>query len=83
MATFLSSETVRRKALETPGHTPESISILVYVLDASDAQPHAILTGDTLFIADVRRADLRGVDQQVERALHKIEARSVGCHLCR
>ena len=47
------------KVLETPGHTPESISILVYDLDASDAQPHAILTGDTLFIGDVGRPDLR------------------------
>jgi hydroxyacylglutathione hydrolase len=50
---------VRLKALETPGHTPESISIVVYDLSASDAQPHAVLTGDTLFIGDVGRPDLR------------------------
>lgn len=50
---------VRLKALETPGHTPESISILVYDLNASDTQPQAILTGDTLFIGDVGRPDLR------------------------
>ena len=50
---------VRLKILETPGHTPESISILVYDLDASDTQPHAVLTGDTLFIGDVGRPDLR------------------------
>jgi glyoxylase-like metal-dependent hydrolase (beta-lactamase superfamily II) len=50
---------VRLKALETPGHTPESISILVYDLNASDAQPYAVLTGDTLFIGDVGRPDLR------------------------
>lgn len=50
---------VRLKALETPGHTPESISILVYDLNVSDAQPHAVLTGDTLFIGDVGRPDLR------------------------
>ena len=50
---------VRLKALETPGHTPESISILVYDLNASDARPHAVLTGDTLFIGDVGRPDLR------------------------
>src|SRR3984885_12630704 len=37
---------VRLKILETPGHTPESISILVFHLDASDTQPHAVLTGD-------------------------------------
>ena len=50
---------VRLKALETPGHTPESISLLVYDLDRSAAEPHAILTGDTLFIGDVGRPDLR------------------------
>ncbi|HEV2350700.1 MAG TPA: MBL fold metallo-hydrolase [Terriglobia bacterium] len=50
---------VRLKGMETPGHTPESISILVYDLNASDMQPHAVLTGDTLFIGDVGRPDLR------------------------
>src|SRR5690242_11390929 len=50
---------VRLKALETPGHTPESISILIYDLNAADTQPHAVLTGDTLFIGDVGRPDLR------------------------
>ena len=50
---------VRLKAMETPGHTPESISILVYDLNVSDEQPHAVLTGDTLFIGDVGRPDLR------------------------
>ncbi len=50
---------LRLKALETPGHTPESISILIYDLNASDTQPYAVLTGDTLFIGDVGRPDLR------------------------
>ena len=50
---------VRLKALETPGHTPESISLVVYDLDASETQPQAVLTGDTLFIGDVGRPDLR------------------------
>ena len=50
---------VRLKALETPGHTPESVSIVVYDRNASDAQPQAVLTGDTLFIGDVGRPDLR------------------------
>jgi hydroxyacylglutathione hydrolase len=50
---------VRLKVLETPGHTPESISIVVYDLSVSDTQPHAVLTGDTLFIGDVGRPDLR------------------------
>jgi hydroxyacylglutathione hydrolase len=50
---------VRLMALETPGHTPESISIVVYDLAASATDPHAVLTGDTLFIGDVGRPDLR------------------------
>jgi hydroxyacylglutathione hydrolase len=50
---------IRLKVLETPGHTPESISIVVYDLNTSDTQPHAVLTGDTLFIGDVGRPDLR------------------------
>jgi hydroxyacylglutathione hydrolase len=50
---------VRLKALETPGHTPESISIVVYDLNASETKPYAVLTGDTLFIGDVGRPDLR------------------------
>jgi hydroxyacylglutathione hydrolase len=43
--------------VETPGHTPESISILVYE-HADDAVPHGVLTGDALFIGDVGRPDL-------------------------
>ncbi|HZT76573.1 MAG TPA: MBL fold metallo-hydrolase [Vicinamibacterales bacterium] len=50
---------VRLQALETPGHTPESISILVFDLDKSDRDPYAVLTGDTLFVGDVGRPDLR------------------------
>src|SRR5713101_2596218 len=50
---------VRLQAIETPGHTPESISIAVYDLDRSETEPHAVLTGDTLFIGDVGRPDLR------------------------
>jgi hydroxyacylglutathione hydrolase len=50
---------VRLTALETPGHTPESISILVYDLGRSSSEPQAVLTGDTLFVGDVGRPDLR------------------------
>ncbi|MGC0772339.1 MAG: MBL fold metallo-hydrolase [Candidatus Acidiferrum sp.] len=50
---------VRLAALETPGHTPESISLLVYDLHKSESAPYAVLTGDTLFIGDVGRPDLR------------------------
>jgi len=50
---------VRLQAIETPGHTPESISLAVFDLDRSDTVPHAVLTGDTLFVGDVGRPDLR------------------------
>lgn len=50
---------VRLAGLETPGHTPESISVLVFDLEKSAAEPWAVLTGDTLFIGDVGRPDLR------------------------
>lgn len=43
--------------LETPGHTPESISVVIRPLGA-DSQPYGVLTGDTLFIGDVGRPDL-------------------------
>jgi len=49
---------VRLEVLETPGHSPESITILVYDLERS-ASPYAALTGDTLFVGDVGRPDLR------------------------
>jgi len=48
---------VRARALETPGHTPESVC-LVITDESKSAQPCAVLTGDTLFIGDVGRPDL-------------------------
>ncbi len=50
---------LRLQVLETPGHTIESISILVFDLRKNSAEPYAVLTGDTLFIGDVGRPDLR------------------------
>jgi len=50
---------LRLKVLETPGHTIESISILVFDLQKDSSKPYAVLTGDTLFIGDVGRPDLR------------------------
>jgi len=47
------------KFLETPGHTIESVSVLVTDLERPD-HPLAVLTGDTLFIGDVGRPDLSG-----------------------
>ena len=48
----------RLTILETPGHTPEGISIVVYDLKADLDLPQAMLTGDTLFVGDVGRPDL-------------------------
>jgi hydroxyacylglutathione hydrolase len=45
------------QVLETPGHTPESICLVLFS-DDQPASPWAVLTGDTLFIGDVGRPDL-------------------------
>jgi rhodanese-related sulfurtransferase/glyoxylase-like metal-dependent hydrolase (beta-lactamase superfamily II) len=50
---------MRLQVLETPGHTIESISILAFDLNKDRTRPYAVLTGDTLFIGDVGRPDLR------------------------
>jgi hydroxyacylglutathione hydrolase len=50
---------LRLQVLETPGHTIESISILIFDLARDPGHPCAVLTGDTLFIGDVGRPDLR------------------------
>jgi hydroxyacylglutathione hydrolase len=50
---------VRLEVLQTPGHSPESMSILVYDPASGHDAPYAVLTGDTLFIGDVGRPDLR------------------------
>ena len=48
---------VRFRALETPGHTPESVCLVITDGEKS-VQPCSVLTGDTLFIGDVGRPDL-------------------------
>ncbi|WP_406422607.1 rhodanese-like domain-containing protein [Streptomyces sp. NBC_00873] len=48
---------VTLEIMETPGHTPESISVLVHE-HATDTVPYGVLTGDALFIGDVGRPDL-------------------------
>jgi len=50
---------VTLRFLETPGHTPESISVLILERD-KPGKPYGVLTGDTLFIGDVGRPDLLG-----------------------
>lgn len=46
------------ECMETPGHTPEGISMVVYDLANDADNPHSVLTGDTLFVGDVGRPDL-------------------------
>ncbi len=65
---------LRVKVLETPGHTIESISLLVFDLAKSADVPYSVLTGDTLFIGDVGRPDLR--------ASLGWSANDLGAHLC-
>ncbi len=48
---------VRLRFLQTPGHTPESVTVVVTDLEKGET-PAAVLTGDTLFIGDVGRPDL-------------------------
>lgn len=64
---------VRLEILATPGHTPESICIVVHER-GDDHPPYGVLTGDTLFVGDVGRPDLL-VDSGIRpdtlaRALH-------------
>lgn len=49
---------VHIRVLETPGHTPESLCYVVHDGPPDSTPPHAVLTGDTLFIGDVGRPDL-------------------------
>ncbi len=50
---------VRMSFLETPGHTLESVSVVVTDFEQGN-EPVAVFTGDTLFIGDVGRPDLGG-----------------------
>jgi glyoxylase-like metal-dependent hydrolase (beta-lactamase superfamily II)/rhodanese-related sulfurtransferase len=64
----------------TPGHTPESISIVVFE-HQGDQTPYGVLTGDTLFVGDVGRPDLlasgdtgfdaRTLGEMLYRSLHE------------
>jgi hydroxyacylglutathione hydrolase len=53
----------------TPGHTPESITLLVVDKTRAD-EPWMALTGDTLFVGDAGRPDLVGVEAARELAGH-------------
>jgi len=73
----LSLGDVRLEVRHTPGHTPESISIVVWE-HTEDTEPWAVLTGDTLFIGDVGRPDLLtsigwtadGLARRLYRSIH-------------
>lgn len=69
---------VRIQFLETPGHTPEGISLLVFDRTKSETDPYAVLTGDTLFIGDVGRPDLLAsigvtADELAEMLYHSLD----------
>ncbi len=72
---------VTLQIMETPGHTPESISVLVFE-HADDAVPYGVLTGDALFIGDVGRPDLLAsigvtadqLGRMLYRSVHKLMA---------
>jgi hydroxyacylglutathione hydrolase len=64
---------------ETPGHTPESISIVIYP-EGMGSAPFGVLTGDTLFIGDVGRPDLLAsvgvsADDLARRLYHSLHER--------
>ncbi len=59
---------VRIEVLATPGHTPDSVSLLL--TDTTKPEPPMLLSGDTLFVGDVGRPDLVGADAAREMAGH-------------
>lgn len=60
----------------TPGHTPESISVVIWER-STDAAPWGVLTGDTLFIGDVGRPDLLSASGWTARDLARQLYRSL------
>jgi hydroxyacylglutathione hydrolase len=51
------------QAIETPGHSPDSLSFLV----KENGKPLSVFTGDTLFVGDVGRPDLRDAEEKPAR----------------
>jgi len=82
--TFADDERIQLGEVEleiraTPGHTPESISVVVYP-HGIDAAPYGVLTGDTLFIGDVGRPDLLAsvgvtADELARQLFHSLHER--------
>lgn len=65
----LDAGNVRVQVLHTPGHTPESVCLLVKDLRRGDA-PWFVVTGDTLFVGAVGRPDLGGREAEMAAQLH-------------
>lgn len=61
---------LRLRVLETPGHTPESLSFALADTREGD-DPFAVFTGDALFIGDTGRTDLTGDARRAAGRLHE------------
>ncbi|NPU92075.1 MAG: MBL fold metallo-hydrolase [Gammaproteobacteria bacterium] len=61
---------VKIKVLHTPGHTPDSISLLVTDLRRGN-EPWFVITGDTLFVGSVGRPDLAGKEREMAAVLYR------------
>jgi hydroxyacylglutathione hydrolase len=61
---------VTTRVLHTPGHTPESVSLVV-TDRTRGPEPWFVLTGDTLFVGTVGRPDLPGALEQSARNLYR------------
>jgi glyoxylase-like metal-dependent hydrolase (beta-lactamase superfamily II) len=57
------------EVLHTPGHTPDSICLVVRDLRRGD-EPWFVITGDTLFVGAVGRPDLAGHEREMAAQLH-------------
>ncbi|AKA48258.1 beta-lactamase [uncultured archaeon] len=71
----LSLGSVEVEVLETPGHTPESISLVVRDTQRGD-DPMLVMTGDSLFVGDVGRPDLQdaGDDEIIQASRMQFES---------
>lgn len=69
---------VQVEVLHTPGHTPDSVCLLVTDLRRGGA-PWFVVTGDTLFVGAVGRPDLAGKEREMAAQLHdSLHARLLG-----
>lgn len=73
----IKSGNVKIKAVYTPGHTPDSMSLLIYDKRRDDSwtEPWSMLTGDTLFVDSVGRIDINkdNSEENLYYSLQKIK----------